>query len=37
MAINLKVAPLIEKNASHCLMLVEGWEEVATKIYSFVK
>ncbi|MFM2439544.1 MAG: hypothetical protein RLZ16_542, partial [Bacteroidota bacterium] len=23
--------------ASHCLMLEEGWEEVATKIYSFIK
>lgn len=37
MAKNYKLEPLIVKNASHCLMLEEGWDEVAEKIYSFIK
>lgn len=37
MANRYKVEPFIVSGASHCLMLEEGWEEVATKIYSFVK
>jgi hypothetical protein len=37
MANRYKVEPFIVSGASHCLMLEEGWEEVATKIYSFIK
>jgi hypothetical protein len=37
MAKNLKVEPLIVKNALHCFMLEEDWEVVSNKIYSFVK
>ena len=37
MANKYKVEPIIVKDASHCLMLEEGWEDVAAKIYSFVK
>ncbi len=37
MANTYKVEPFIVSGASHCLMLEEGWDAVAAKIYSFVK